>query len=537
MSTTVLTRPPAPRAKVAPALRAARATELAPAPGSGPGSEWEPTAGASSGPGATATTSASASASATILTQAEAVVASLRTLSLDASTYRQLDDRSLLAMAQLAAEQQRISGVLGAILAGEIALRSALELGHSGLAQRTGFRTPEEMVRSTLGVPARDAYLAVRVGRVVHGESSGVDPWLAPVRDALRSGEISVAAADSISSGLAEHSSHVTETALLEATSRLRELATTLDADRLYRRAREARDDLDDVALAAAHATLQADASRAEREQAARDARALTFRRLPDGSGLLTWHLDPESAAACSALIDRATSPRRGGPRFTTSDARARARRITDDERSTPQLLSDVFLELLRHGAAADTTQLLGSGAPVVSVLVSHDALSNRTGRAHFAAQHGTPQLPTTIATAERLACAGDTVTITLDTHGQPLDVGREQRLYSRRQRLALAARDGGCRWPNCERPPSWSEAHHIRHWVRDAGRTDVADGILLCRHHHLLSHNNGWEIVREDADYWLVPPPDIDPQQQRIPLPTKSRALTDALTDHLPGG
>jgi hypothetical protein len=465
----------------------------------------------------------------------------LRSLSLDASTYQPLDDTSLLAMAQLTAEQQRITGVLGAILAGEIAHRSALELGHNGLAQRTGFRTPEEMVRSTMGMSARDAYQAVRVGRIARSDQSsaelsstelsstgppGVNPWLAPVRAALQSGEISVAAADSISSGLADSRPHVTDAALLEATTRLRELATTLDADRLYRRARETRDDLENAALAAA----QADESRAEREQAARDARALTFRRLPDGSGLLTWHLDPESAAACSTLIDRATSPRRGGPRFTTPNARARALRITDDARSTPQLLSDVFLELLRHGAAADTTQLLGSGAPVVSVLVSQKALSNRTGRAHFAAQSGTPELPTTIATAERLACAGDTVTITLDPHGQPLDVGREQRLYSRRQRIALAARDGGCRWPDCERPPSWSEAHHIRHWARDGGRTDVADGILLCRHHHLLSHNNGWEIVRERADYWLLPPPDIDPEQQKIPLPTKSRALTDAL-------
>jgi hypothetical protein len=492
MSTTVLTRPPAPRAAAASA------------------------AGVSSGP--------------TLLARAEAAVAALRAMSLDASDYRALDDSGLLAMAQVAAHQQRISGVLAAILAGEIARRSALELGHNGLAQRTGFRTPEEMVRSTMGVSARDAYQSVRVGRMEHAEWSGAEPWLAPVRSALRAGDISVAAADSIRSGLLDHNTHVSEAALLEATTSLSELATTLDADRLYRRAREARDDLDDAALADALAEALADTIRAEREQAARNARALTFRRLPDGSGTLTWHLDPESAAACSALIDRATSPRRGGPRFTAPAARVRARRITDDERSTPQLLSDVFLELLRHGASVDTTMLLGSGAPVVSVLVSHEAVSNRTGRAHFAAQPGTPELPTTIATAERLACAGDTVTITLDPHGQPLDVGREQRLYSRRQRIALAARDGGCRWPDCERPPSWSEAHHIRHWARDGGRTDVADGILLCRHHHLLSHNNGWEITREQADYWLIPPPDIDPEQQPIPLPSKSRALAGAL-------
>ncbi|MHB1172406.1 MAG: HNH endonuclease signature motif containing protein, partial [Lacisediminihabitans sp.] len=48
---------------------------------------------------------------------------------------------------------------------------------------------------------------------------------------------------------------------------------------------------------------------------------------------------------------------------------------------------------------------------------------------------------------------------------------------FNRKQRVALAARDGGCRRPGCERPPSWTEAHHIQHWVRDHRRTDLANG------------------------------------------------------------
>ena len=126
------------------------------------------------------------------------------------------------------------------------------------------------------------------------------------------------------------------------------------------------------------------------------------------------------------------------------------------------------------------------------------------------------------VATVERLACATGLVPIRFDDDGQPLDVGRDQRLFTVRQRIALAARDGGCRFPGCERPPSWCEAHHIEHWYRDGGRTNVADGVLLCRHHHLLVHDNGWRIVRDGARYDVVPPRTVDPAQRPIPAPPK---------------
>ena len=153
------------------------------------------------------------------------------------------------------------------------------------------------------------------------------------------------------------------------------------------------------------------------------------------------------------------------------------------------------------------------------------------------------------VATVERRACTAGTITLTVDgdpdNAGQPLNLGRERRLFSRAQRLALAARDGGCRWPGCKRPPSWCEAHHIQHWQRDHGKTDIADGILLCRHHHLLAHNNGWEIERAGPSYQLIPPsgpqtgppPDAptgghrsDPPAEPIDMPSRSPALRDAL-------
>jgi hypothetical protein len=249
--------------------------------------------------------------------------------------------------------------------------------------------------------------------------------------------------------------------------------------------------------------------------------------------------LDPETFAVVSEVFDRITSPRRGGPSFGAEGAREQAEQLARDHRTTEQLASDVFAELLRQGAAADGTQLLGDGPVSVRLVATARTLTERHGRGWFDSQ------PDAISasTLERHACANGTVTVTVDDHGQPLNLGRERRLYSRAQRVALAVRDGGCRWPGCERPPSWCEAHHIQHWQRDGGRTDIADGILLCRHHHLLVHNNGWQISRDGPQY-VLEPPGGDPNTNAtatananatIAMPSRSRALGEALLETLP--
>ncbi len=107
---------------------------------------------------------------------------------------------------------------------------------------------------------------------------------------------------------------------------------------------------------------------------------------------------------------------------------------------------------------------------------------------------------------------------------------GISQRLFTARQRIGLAARDGGCRFPGCDRPPSWTEAHHIDEWHRDHGRTDLADGVLLYRHHHLLIHDNGWRVTRHGATYFVVPPRTVDPTRTPIPAPTKNPVARRAL-------
>jgi hypothetical protein len=420
----------------------------------------------------------------------------------------QHSDRELIELIARSAQNERLARAHSALLAGELARRSAPELGHDGLAQKLGHRTPQKLIQATTGTTSRDAAQAVRVGGLMHSH-----PWLGSIAAKIAEGSVSTDAADAIRSGLGTPSEAVTARQLASAAADLGEAAATIDADRLFQRAREVRDELDAAGIV-------------DRERAAREAREFRLQRLADGGLRIVWRLDPIEGSVMTEVYDRATSPRRGGPRFVSEEDRAQ--RIADDPRTTEQLASDVFFGLVTAGAEVDPAQLLGRGAPAVRVTVTERELIARTG--HGRLQAG--QLAVSIETVERLACAQGTIPVVFDAHGQPLDLGRERRLFTPRQRIALAERDGGCLWPDCDRPPSWCEAHHIEHWARDQGRTDVADGVLLCKHHHLLLHDHHWEIERRGpgrAEYWLIPPPErMDPGPRR--LHSKSGALRDLL-------
>src|SRR5690606_19564716 len=123
----------------------------------------------------------------------------------------------------------------------------------------------------------------------------------------------------------------------------------------------------------------------------------------------------------------------------------------------------------------------------------------------------------------ERHICNTGIRPVTVDPDNNPLDVGREQRCFTTKQRIGLAIRDGGCMFEDCTRPPSYTEAHHINEWAADHGLTNIADGILLCREDHMLIHNNGWKIIRQGNTYFAIPPANIDPDQKPRPLRSRS--------------
>jgi hypothetical protein len=390
---------------------------------------------------------------------------------------------------------------MAALLASEVAYRSRRELGYEGLAQKAGARTPEALVQQLTGTTAREAQTMVRVGELIGGSSP-----LARVGAAVLEGTVSLGAAEAIRAGLCDLDSEVPAALVTRAAEELLAQAGGSTVEKLAGQARDAGAALDEEHVA-------------DREQKLRDARYLRLMRQPDGMTRLSALLDPESASIVVAAFDAATSPRRGGPRFVDPTEAARADALLRDPRTTEQVGLDAFVELIRLGDAVDPAAVLGLREPAVQVLVSERDLASGVGVAALEGQSS----PIGVETAQRHICQAGVVPVMFDTDGQIVNVGREKRLFTRRQRTGIAARDGGCRFLGCPRPPSWCEAHHIEEWHKDRGRTDVADGVLLCRHHHLLVHNNGWKITRVGAQYSFVPPRSLDPGQHPIIAPAKS--------------
>ncbi|MDH6181369.1 hypothetical protein M2152_001551 [Microbacteriaceae bacterium SG_E_30_P1] len=420
-----------------------------------------------------------------------------------------LNDAGLLSAKRELAEIRRRLDAADSLVSAEIANRSRPDLGYDGLAQRLGARTPEHLIQRVAGVSKKDARTQIRVGTLVTGltdAAAPVDPWLRGVASAVAAGSLSLDAADAIRTGLGSAGSGVTVVALTAAADQLLREARELTVERLGARARELRASLDLEHVA-------------EREELLRSKRYLHLIPRADGMTRLDGLLDPESTARLKAVYDAATSPRRGGPRFVDPTSIAQADALIDDTRTTEQIALDTFLVLLELGTQADVSTFIGARKPAVQVLVTKADLDQHTGMAFIEGESEA----LSVATAERHVCESGAVPILMDD-GQVINLGRELRLFNRRQRIALAARDGGCIWPGCDRPPSWCEAHHIVEWSRD-GRTDIADGVLLCRHHHMLVHNNHWTVVRYGNRYAIVPPASIDPTRTPRAAQTKSPA------------
>lgn len=387
-------------------------------------------------------------------------------------------------------------------LAGEMNRRSSLDRGHDGLAQRSGMRTSDALVSSLAGTSGPESRAMVAVGEMLDSPA----PWLAEVAGGVSSGDVSIGAAAAIQQGLGSPTSDVAADDLADAARTLVVEAAILPPEKVARRARELRDQLDADGVA-------------EREALLREKRYLRLTPLPDGMTRIHGLLDPESAALVTDAIDLVTAPRRGGPRFVDETQAARADAILTDPRTTGQLALDAMVEMIRIAGAADEGRVFGTRKPAVRVHVTIADLDRRAGAGHLEGQAASVSM----ATAERCACANGYLPILFDDCSRALDLGRTQRLFSEKQRIVLAAIWGGCAIGGCDRPPSWTEAHHAEEWEQHTGATDVGNGVLLCRHHHMMIHNRGWRIRRVGIEFWLDPPPGDPLHRSSVRLKSKN--------------
>ncbi len=258
--------------------------------------------------------------------------------------------------------------------------------------------------------------------------------------------------------------------------------------------------------------------------------RRLTISQLANGAFLLEGMLDAEGGAAVRTALDALDGP-------PTADDRRRPEQRRADalvELSSRQLRSGDLPSVHGHRphlvvtVAAETTP--GSRPAAQRAAAGHATAGHDAGPVardtltlpgagpvateHAEAAHHGPLTPDTatlhgagpisLAAMRRLACDASVTTVTVDGGGRPLDVGRSTRTIPAAVRTALVHRDRGCRYPGCDRPPEWTDAHHLRHWA-DGGETAIGNLVLLCRRHHRLMHERGETAMWADDGALLV--------------------------------
>ena len=157
--------------------------------------------------------------------------------------------------------------------------------------------------------------------------------------------------------------------------------------------------------------------------------------------------------------------------------------------RSVSQQRADALGHILERFVAGKCSGS-ANGAHQVVVHIAHDALCDVPESSGAEFDDGRA---VAVETARRLGCDGALIGVVEGEKGEPLAVGRRTRAVPPAIRRALRVRDGGCRFPGCDRS-RFVHAHHIRHWA-DGGETKLDNLVTLCSQHHRLVHEGGYGV------------------------------------------
>ena len=195
--------------------------------------------------------------------------------------------------------------------------------------------------------------------------------------------------------------------------------------------------------------------------------------------------LDREGGAALEAAID------------------SLAKRLGEDDPRTPrQRRADALAEVARHAMDKGTLPKRHGARPHISVVTTLEGLKGELGAAVSHLQNGTPISSKTV---QRLACDG-TLHRVLKADSMVIDVGRAKRTAQPAQWRGLKARSKTCAYPGCDRPISWTSAHHIDFW-EDGGHTNLGKMLPLCWYHHRLVHEGGYQVILVGERVEFIPP------------------------------
>ena len=363
-----------------------------------------------------------------------------------------------------------------------------------GVAARDFGSSTAAWLRHHTGLPSGQAADLVRTARSLQSD-------LPATRQALASGEVTVHHARTITrtaravGDATEPDEHAETVAHVESV--MHEVGRAVDAGSLTGFASRVRQIADpDGALLDA--------------QRAHDRRWLTTSTTVDGMVSVDGLLDREAGAVLLTALGAATAPR--GP---------------DDHRSSGQRRADALVDICGHALDTGHTGASGGVRPHLLVTTPLSVITG-AGADHPASTEVAEVAWTGHLTNEatrRLACDAEITRVVVDPPSQPLDVGRTTRSVPPQLRSALIVRDRGCVAEGCDRPPAWTEAHHVLHWA-EGGSTSLDNLVLLCRTHHRKVHDAGWQFAQIGECWRLVPP-----SNQRLRYPLATLTSTDAGT------
>ncbi len=398
-----------------------------------------------------------------------------------------LDAGTRLSWVRRARRAHERLGALMAVLVGEADAAGAAERA-AGTPLSSWLGTGEVLSR-------REANAAVRAGRELASH-----PELA---QAATAGRVTSGQSRAIGRVLGELAPQLDAAQQAEAERVMVELAGRMDAEELRRAAGLV---LGRVAPVDADELLETKLQR-EHEAAVR---GRSFRSwVLGGSLLFEGSLPRVEGAQLLALIDAHAEKLRR----TAVEARDPLLTVTTGE----QRRADALISLIR--AAAHTKPEAGLGAARVVVTLDYEKL--RAG----AAGAGLIGPDATLSAGELrlLCCRAGLIPAVLGKSSEPLDVGREARLVTAAQRVALTVRDGGCAFPGCDVAAGLCEAHHLVPWWA-GGRTDLSNLVMLCRHHHGVVEparygiRDQWEVrIALDGLPEFLPPARCDPERRPI--------------------
>ncbi|MCU1481339.1 MAG: endonuclease [Subtercola sp.] len=464
-------------------------------------------------------------------------------------------------MAGLVAAEQlgRLADWARVQMAGEVGHRSRRELGSEGLAASKNFSNAAELVATTASVFASTARARLRLGEEVRQSeffSSPLPARFAEVREALASGEIGVDTADAIIRPLAQAGVRCDDEELRSAQRHLVEQATqgaggcSFTPDQMRTLAIRAREHLDADGAEPRYRELE-------------NERGLKFVKMRSGNTRIIGVLTPMQAGVWQAVCLSIQSPRvrrdlfggsvgepenaegdRGGAEGdgdSDSDGAEShggsggecSHDLFDepvDARTPGQRLVDTLTEVVQRASGLEGMPRINGAKPVVSLRANLDDVVSGRGIGWI---DGIEE-PVPASVVQQLVCHSDIVTAVFGENGQILHLGKTQRLFTAAQNRALAARDGGCVWKGCHRPPEFCESHHVVEWRDEAhapGVTDVCNGALLCAFHHRHLHTSDWKLVMIDGVPHVIPPKWVDPDQ----LPQRCRQTSDRIVKRTP--